>query len=175
MFFQKGLSVLSKRCVCSTAHVFMWLYMCLLVSMMFLSVFVTFLSSFCVLSFRTIMCYLLGRLIYAAFVSQQYLGLCPFWLLCINSSPSYGYCLPNKNNIHPQSKGMGRSSVFIINVANHGKNVSDSAGVNESAASSPEVGSGSSRGTARRLDWTCLFYRLHIVWSMPSNLPLCQI
>ena len=69
---------------------------------------------------------------------------------------------------------MGRSSVFIINVANHGKNVSDSAGVNESAASSPEVGSGSSRGTARRLDWTCLFYRLHIVWSMLSNLPLCQ-
>ena len=120
------------------------------------------------------MCYLLGRLIYAAFVSQQYLGLCPFWLLCINSSPSYGYCLLSKNNIHPQSKRMGRSSVFIINVANHGKNVSDSAGVNESAASSPEVGSGSSRGTARRLDWTCLFYRLHIVWSMLSNLPLCQ-
>ena len=117
MFFQKGLSVLSKRCVCSTAHVFMWL----LVSMMFLSVFVMFLSSFCVLSFRTIVCYLLGRLIYAAFVSQQYLGLCPFWLLCINSNPSYGYCLPNKNNIHPQSKGMGRSSAFIINVANHGK------------------------------------------------------
>ena len=174
MFFQKGFSVLSKRCVCSTAHVFMWLYMCLLVSMMFLSVFVMFLSSFCVLSFRTIVCYLLGRLIYAAYVPQQYLGLCPFWLLCINSSPSYGYCLLSKNNIHPQSKRMGRSSVFIINVANHGKNVSDSAGVNESAASSPEVGSGSSRGTARRLDWTCLFYRLHIVWSMLSNLPLCQ-
>ena len=70
---------------------------------------------------------------------------------------------------------MWRSSVFIINVANHGKNVSESAGVNDSAASSHEVGSGSSRGTARRLDWTCLFYRLHIVWSMPSNLPLCQI
>ena len=48
-----------------------------------------------------IVCYLLGRLIYAAYVPQQYLGLCPFWLLCINSSPSYGYCLLSKNNIHP--------------------------------------------------------------------------
>ena len=57
-----------------------------------------------------------------------------------------------KNNINLQSKGIERSSVFIIDVANHGKNVSDSAGVNESAASSHEVGSGSSRGTARRLD-----------------------
>jgi hypothetical protein len=119
---------------------------------MFLSVSVMFLSSFCVLSFRTIVCYLLGRSSYAAFVPQEFLGLFAFWLLCINSSPSYGCCLVSKNNIHPQSKGMGRSSVFIINVANHGKNVSDSAGVNESAASSHEVGSGSSRGTARRLD-----------------------
>ena len=83
----------------------------------------------------------------------------------------------SKNNIHPQSKGMGRSSVFIIDVANSPiteKNVSYSAGVNESATSSHEVGSGSNRGAASRLDWTCLFYRLHIVWSMLSNLPLCQ-
>ena len=179
MFFQKGLSVLSKRCVCSTAHVFMWLYMCLLVSMMFLSVFVMFLSSFCVLSFRTIVCYLLGRSSYAAFLPQEFLGLlCPFWLLCINSSPSYGFFLQSKYNIHSQSKGMRRSSVFIIDVANSPiteKNVGDSAGVNESVTSSHEVGSGSNRGAASRLDWTCLFYRPHIVWSMRSNLPLCQV
>ena len=67
-FCQGGVSVLSKRFVCSVnkvrlfycSCVFMWLYMCLLVSMMFLSISVMFLSSFCVLIFRMIVCYFLG-------------------------------------------------------------------------------------------------------------------
>ena len=83
MFFQTGLSVLSRRCVCSTAHMSMWLYMCMLVSMTFLSVSVMFLSSFCALYFRKIVCYLLGRSSYAAFVPQEFLSLCAFWLLYI--------------------------------------------------------------------------------------------
>ena len=145
-------------------------FMCLLVSMMFL-------SSFWVLSFRMVVCYFFGWSSYSTFV-PQFLGLWAFWLLCINSSPSYGFFLQSKYNIHSQSKGMRRSSVFIIDVANSPiteKNVSDSAGVNESVTSSHEVGSGSNRGAASRLDWTCLFYRPHIVWSMRSNLPLCQV
>ena len=59
--------------------------------------------------------------------------MCILVVIYINSTPPYGCCLVSKNKIHLQSKGMGRSSVFIIDVANHGKNVSDSAGVNESA------------------------------------------
>ena len=180
LFFQKGLSVcqsslsvLSKRCVCSSKNICLfceesmpvllvmcvYAFMCLLVSMMFL-------SSFWVLSFRTVVCYFFGWSSYSTFV-PQFLGLCAFWLLYINSSPSYACFLQSKYNIHSQSKGMRRSSVFIIDVANSPiteKNVSDSAGVNESAASSHEVGSGSSRVAARRCDWTCLFYRLHVVW-----------
>ena len=145
-------------------------FMCLLVSMMFL-------SSLWVLSFRMVVCYFFGWSSYSTFV-PQFLDLWAFWLLCINSSPSYGFFLQSKYNIHSQSKGMRRSSVFIIDVANLSiteKNVSDSAGVNESVTSSHEVGSGSNRGAASRLDWTCLFYRPQIVWSMRSNLPLCQV
>ena len=145
-------------------------FMCLLVSMMFL-------SSFWVLSFRMVVCYFFGWSSYSTCV-PQFLGLWAFWLLCINSSPSYGFFLQSKYNIHSQSKGMRRSSVFIIDVANSQikeKNVSYSAGVNESATSSHEVGSGSNRGAASRLDWTCLFYRPQIVWGMRSNLPLCQL
>ena len=85
-------------------------FMCLLVSMMLL-------SSFWVLSFRMVVCYFFGWSSYSTFV-PQFLGLWAFWLLCINSSPSYGFFLQSKYNIHSQSKGMGRISVFIIDVAN---------------------------------------------------------